>query len=267
MAIQICDTSDILETYLGISAPTSAQEDLMDMIRTGLESSVKKYCRWPITQGTHTSYLPLQPQALGVVVPTAELYYNRPWPTGTRNRLQLPSMYVKSIGSIYENRQAMAGAGSTDFTTSAELLESGKDYFLEKDQGCDYSWSGGVIRMGIAWSSVPGTIKVTYTSGFTESELAGEMNSLRFALIKECADHYIRQMRLRQAFTTGLGAAAGTTDKSGLISRLHIGDFDVSLRDPLANGDEPNDPGSYGLSTRLREFLQNDGFVFCGVGV
>lgn len=261
----IADNDEILTTYLGISSPSQAVQDTLEMIRLGIEASIKKFCRWNIVSATKTAYLPLQPTAMGVYLPSAETCYNRPWPTGTRNRLQLPSMYVSSITSIYEDQSAVGGAGSSDFA-AATLLTAGTDYYLEKDQGSSASWSGGVIRVGTGWSSIPGTIKATYVSGFTESDLQNDQNDLRFAVTKECADHYVRHLRLKSQFVTGIGLGGATPDTSGLISRLHIGDFDVSFRDASAN-DEPNDPGSYGLSERLRNFLQDNGYVYMGVGV
>jgi len=265
MAIQLADSDDILTGYLGISSPSSSVSDLMDMIRTGIEASIKKYCRWSITQATKTSYLPLHPSAMGVFLPSAETSFNRPFLTGTRNRLQLPSVYVSSVTSIYEDQSAVGGAGGSDFA-AATLLTAGTDYYLEKDQGSAASWSGGVIRVGTGWSSIPGTIKATYVSGFTESDLQNDQNDLRFAVIKECADHYVRHLRMKSQYVTGIGLGGATPDTSGLISRLHIGDFDVSFRDATAN-EEPNDPGSYGLSDRMRNFLQDNGLVYMGISV
>ncbi len=261
MAVQIVDPDDVF-SYLGISSPTSTQSDAMEMISTGLESSVKRYCRWQLGEQTLVSYLPLTPLAMGPQVPSAELYFSRPWPTGPRNRLQLPSMYVKSITSIYEDRGAKAGSGSDDFPSST-LLTAGSDYFLEKDSGINYSWSGGVIRVGTSWSSYPGTIKVTFVSGFSDSELSGDQNSLRFALIKECAEHWIRRQRMNQVFVTGIGTGS---DTSGLLSREHLGDYDVSFRNAFATKEE-SDPGSYGLSETLRNFLQDAGYILMNVGV
>lgn len=263
MAIQLACSDEILSTYLGISSPTNLQFDQMDMIRTGIESSIKKYCRWGLTETTYTSYLPLNPNVMGAHVPTAELYSNRYVPGGSRNRLQLPTMYVTSITNIWEDTEALAGYGASDFG-SEELLVAGTDYFLEKDQGSSYSWSGGVIRVGRAWSSIPGTIKATYVSGFTNTDLQGAQNGLRLATIRECADHYVRLKRMQGAFITGVGTGADTT---GLVSRERLGDYEVGFRDPLSESATKDDAGSYGLSMRLRDFLQDAGYVFMGVGV
>ena len=117
MAIQLADSEDVLTLYLGISASSSgfsAKVDEMDMIRSGIESSIKRFCRWNLVQTDLTSYLPLQGQALGIHVLTAEVTLNRSFPTGTRNRLQLPAMCVKSITNIWENLSAVGGAGDDD---------------------------------------------------------------------------------------------------------------------------------------------------------
>ncbi len=261
MAVQICDPADVF-TYLGITSPTAAQNSAMEMICTGLESSVKRFCRWGLVESSLTAYLPLFPMAMGPQVPSAELYYSRPWATGPRNRLQLPSMYVKTITSIYEDRGAQAGSGASDFSSST-LLVAGTDYFLEKDAGSPYSWSGGVIRVGTPWSSYPGTIKAVFVSGFSDSELSNDQNSLRFALIKESAEHWIRRQRMNQAFVVGIGPGS---DTSGLLAREKLGDYEVGFHKALTSK-EDNDPGSYGLSETLREFLQDCGYVMMNVGV
>lgn len=263
MAIQLADTDEILQTFLGISSPTSVQQDQMDLIRTGIESSIKRFCRWQLTEQSKTSFMPLHPNAMGMNVPTAELFSPRYMVTGSRNRLQLPAMYVKSITSVNEDQNAQAGYGSADFGATT-LLTAGENYFLEKDQGSAYSWSGGVIRVGRNWSSIPGTIKIVFVSGFSESELAGEQNALRLATIKECADAYIRLKRMQAAFVTGVD---GGTLNYGLVTKEKLGDWEIGYADPINANSMKDDAGSYGLSQRLRDFLQDEGYVFCGVGV
>lgn len=263
MAIQLADTDEILTTYLGISSPSSAISDQMDMIRTGIESSIKNFCRWQITEATKTSFLPLSPNAMGINVPTAELFSPRYLVTGSRNRLQLPAMYVKTITSINEDQNALAGYGSADFSATT-LLTAGEDYFLEKDQGSAYSMSGGVMRVGRNWSSIPGTIKVVFVSGFSESELAGSQNAIRLATIKECADAYVRLKRMQAAFITGVD---GGTLNYGLVTKEKLGDWEIGYADPMNANSQKDDAGSYGLSQRLRDFLQDAGYVYMGISV
>lgn len=263
MAIQLADTDEILQVYLGISSPTTAQQDQLDLIRTGIESSIKRYCRWQIVEATKTSFLPLSPNAMGMQVPTAELYSPRYLATGSRNRLQLPSMYVKTITSINEDQNALAGYGSSDFSATT-LLTAGSDYFLEKDDGSAYSWSGGVMRVGRNWSSIPGTVKAVFVSGFSESELAGEQNAIRLATIKECADAYVRLKRMQAAFVTGVD---GGTLNYGLVTKEKLGDWEIGYSNPMDSNSLKDDAGSYGLSQRLRDFLQDSGYVYMGVSV
>ncbi len=249
--------SDDVFAYLSI-APTAIQSDAMDVITTGLESAVKRFCRWKICEATLTSYLPLHPTAVGYHIPTAEVGYGIWTTTGGRNRLQLPAMHVKSITSIYEDYGAKAGVGSDDFP-STTLLTAGDDYFLEKDSGSTYSESGGVIRVGCNWSSTPGTIRIVFVAGFSESELSGEFNSIRFALIRECAKAWLARQR-----ENSLASSAGSD--ALILSSEKLGDYTVSFRDPMSRTSQ-SDYGSYGLSEDFRDFLQSSGFVYMGVGV
>lgn len=258
MPIEICKSDDVF-SFMGIT-PTGPESDAMDMIKNGLESSTKKYCRWHITEATKTAYLPLTPTALGKVVPSSEVYNPRPLPTGTRNRLQLPSSHVKSITTIHEDYGARAGA-TGDFP-SGNLLVDGQDYFLEKDEGSAVSESGAVMRVGTNWSSIPGTIKAVFVAGFSESELAGEFNGLRFALLQECVESWFkRQMQIKK-YVTGLGPGS---DTSGLLTREKLGDYEVGFAKSTA--DPKDDAGSYGLSEKFKKFLEDEGYVFCAVGV
>mgnify|MGYP001616369114 CR=1 FL=1 len=232
----------------------------MGMIKNGLESAVKRFCRWNVAEATKTSYLPLIPTALGPVVPSSELYAPFPLVTGTRNRLQLPSSHVKTITSVHEDYGSTGGSG-TDFSSNT-LLTQNSDYFLEKDEGATFSESGGLIRKGTNWSSIPGTIKIVFVSGFSELEFAGDYNGLRFALIEECVQNWIKRQRIIQTYITGLGPGA---DTSGTLIREKLGDYEVgfSKNDP----NPKDDSGSYGLSEKFQTFLQDEGYVYCGVGV
>lgn len=248
--------SDDVFAYLSIT-PSSAQSAAMDVIVDGMSSAIKRYCRWGIVEKTLTSFLPLHPTAVGYHVPTAEVGYGFGAVTSGRNRLQLPAMHVKSLTSINEDGGAKAGFNADDFP-STTLLTAGDDYFLEKDSGSTYSESGGVIRVGQNWSSVPGTIKVVFVAGFSESELAGEQNAIRFATIRECAKAWIARQR-----ENSLVSSAGSD--ALVLSSEKLGDYTVGYRDPMSRTSQ-SDYGSYGLSEDFRDFLQSNGFVFMGIG-
>ena len=252
----LVETDDIF-AYLSIT-PTPAQSDAMEVIKNGMESAVKRFCRWNLTEKTLTSYLPLNPVAVGYHVPTAEVGYGFGAVTSGRNRLQLPAMHVKSITSIYEDYGAKAGFNAEDFP-STTLLTAGDDYFLEKDSGSTYSESGGVIRVGCNWSSVPGTIKVVFVAGFSESELSGEFNGIRYATIRECAKAWIARQR-ENVLVSSDGSDALT------VSRERLGDHDISYHNPNSRANQ-SDYGSYGISEEFQGFLQSNGYVFMSVGV
>lgn len=249
--------SDSVFDYLSIT-PSAIQSDAMDVIVAGMSSAIARYCRWSLVEKTLTSYLPLNPVAVGYHVPTADIGYGFGAVTSGRNRLQLPAMHVKSLVSINEDYGAKAGVGSEDFP-STTLLTAGDDYFLEKDSGATYSESGGVIRVGCNWSSVPGTIKVVFVAGFSESELSGEFNGIRYATIRECARAWITRQR-ENALVSSAGSDAL------IISRERLGDYDIAYHNPNSRANQ-SDYGSYGISEEFQDFLQSNGYVFMSVGV
>ena len=249
--------SDDVFAYLSIT-PSPTQSDAMDVVVSGMSSAIARYCRWNLVEKTLTSYLPLNPVAVGYHVPTAEVGYGFGAVTSGRNRLQLPAMHVKSLTTIHEDQGAKAGFNAEDFP-STTLLTAGDDYFLEKDSGSTYSESGGVIRVGCNWSSVPGTIKVVFVAGFSESELSGEFNGIRYATIKECAKAWIARQR-ENALVSSAGSDAL------ILSREKLGDYEVGYANPLSRTNQ-SDYGSYGISEESQDFLQSNGYVYCGVSV
>lgn len=257
MAVQICESGDVFD-YLSISSPSASASSAMDVIVSGMSSAVRRYCRWPIVQTKMTSFLPLNPTAIGYHVPTAEVGYGIWTTTGSRNRLQLPAIHVTILESISEDYGAKAGSNVSDFQATS-LLVAGSDYFLEKDSGSTYSESGGVIRVGQNWSSIPGTIKVVFVAGFSESELSGEFNSIRYALIRECAKAWIARQR-----ENALASSAGSD--ALILSSEKLGDYSVGFHSPFSRTNQ-SDYGSYGLSEEFQDFLQSNGFTFMSVGV
>lgn len=252
----ICTTAAAL-TYLGISSPDATQTANMDMIRTGLESSLKQFCRWCVVETSGlVYYLPKQGQRHGSQVWQLELDRQ----TQAHDRMQLPQMHVSAVSEVRVDLSARGGVAG--HFASDTILTSGDDYFLEPDGLAGVSSSGGLLRVNGSWPNLPGTVKVTLTAGFSESQLAGEHNILRMGLICECAAHWARRQQMEKLFTTGLGAA----DKTGLLSGFKMGEFEAKYRDPESMTDLSGASGSYAISTELQKLLQDHGYVFEAVG-
>lgn len=247
----LCSNADVF-TFMGITAPTPAQTTLMTMLRTGAEQDVIHFCRWAVVETSMTLYLPRPNVAHGSTVYTSDFSVGG-YPS--RTRLQLPQMYVTAITDIWEDTSAI---GTTGFATDTKLTAN-VNYHLETDDGT-VSWNAGVLRVDNAWSNIPGTIKAQFTCGFSEALLAGGFYDLRLKTIQECADLWISRQRMQQVYVTGLNG-----DTSGTVAREKLGPWEIAYRDPGVSSSAER--GGNSLSERMRSFLQDNGYVYCGVGV
>lgn len=255
MAIKLLDPDDVL-AYLTITSPTPAQSDAMEIITNSVESDVKQFCRWCVTSKTHVDYLPQPGSVLGIPLRSTSRYQNAgSWQGQSfgvargQDRLQLPQMYVTAISEVKEDI-------AFDFGSDT-VLTVGDDYRIEDKGGSGKS--GGVMRVGSYWPSVPLSIKLSYTAGLLEADLAGEHNGLRFRAMRECiAQWFLRQKELA-TYVTGLGG-----DTSGLLREEKLGDYAVKF----AGANDGNKGGPpVGLSQEFKTYLQEAGYVFMGVGV
>lgn len=254
MPADITKNSDIY-LMLGIAAPPTAdQVNLITMIRKGVEAAVRNECHWQITETEFTSYLPEYLKPTSPTVGTANQYSGYalagsfPLFSRGRNRLQLPAPFVKSVDSVYVDSAAKAGINPADFPVTS-LLNPETDYYLEIDNGT-WSQSGGLIRIAQSWPGTSGTIKITFTSGFSAEDLAGDFNDLNLAIISECAAKYIGRQRF---------ANPGT---AGDIKSKKLGDYAVTLHG--VDGDEFSIGG--GLSDKLKDYLNLGGYLFYNIG-
>lgn len=152
------------------------------LIDTGIrvaEQLVKNYLRCNIEQATYTHFLPVRSLDRGGLGQTS---------------LLLPQYPLRSITNIWVDESAMAGEASGAF--SADPLTEGDDYhvqwnsdgfskFARVNRG-NFSYgisrvgiglTGGTVHTNYRWPSIPGSIKVTYTAGWTSDELTGSATS------------------------------------------------------------------------------------------
>lgn len=184
MPTDIVSTSTIT-TLLG-GGFDSADTALLNAIRLRVESFVRQYCRWNITEANYTHFLP----ATG--------------PVG--NRLILPQPFVTDVASVYEDYNAKAGQQSGDFAAGT-LLTVGDDYYLDYDAEDD-SKEGIIVRVNKDWPSRPRTVKVTYTSGLDSDALAGDYAFVVDAVIGETIARY-KYTKDQQGTTGSVGPLIG----------------------------------------------------------
>lgn len=259
MAADIISSDDVF-LILGIESPTDLQMNAMEIIRRGVESGVRSECQWNITEETITCFLPEihKPTAptvgtmnlAPVYSPSAGMYYQ----SRTRNRLQLPSPFVKSVTSVFVDSGAIAGNGPSDFPVSSQL-DPETDYYLEVENsvsgGVSFSKSGGLIRVGQPWPSTGGTVKVTFVSGFDADDLNDSFYELKNAIIIECALKWVARQRIANP------GAAGT------LKSEKLGDYSYTLSD---SADDLKVALGGGISRQLIDFLNVD-YKFLSVAV
>lgn len=259
MPTDIVSTDDCC-LMIGLTEPTDNQYAVVDMIRKGVEAAARNACGWQITEQEFTVFLPRYMTPTGSTVRTANLWQGYSSALAGysnvsrgRNRLQLPSPFVSVIDSVYLDNGAIAGEGAEDFPESS-LLDPETDYYLEVEKtatgGKAFSCSGGLIRVGVSWPSVAGTLKITYTSGFDSDDLDGDFLDLKYAIIQEVAGKWV----LRNSTADG--------GSGGLLKSEKIGDYSVAYETPSAG-----QFSMVGLSESLQDFLVSNGFVFFDVGV
>lgn len=255
MAVKLLDPDDVL-AYLTITTPTSAQSDAMEAITNSVEADVKRFCRWCVTSKIHIDYLPQPGSILGIPLRTTSRFRDSgSWQGQSfgvargQDRLQLPQMYVTVISEVKEDI-------AFDFGSDT-VLTVNDDYRIEDKGGSGKS--GGVMRVGSYWPSVPLSIKLSYTAGFSEADLAGEHNGLRFRAMREAISQWFLRQKELATYVTGLGG-----DTSGLIREEKIGPYEVKFG---GFGDGNKGGPSVGMSPEFKAYLQEAGYVFMGVGV
>lgn len=135
--------------------------------------------------------------------------------------LQLDNGFVRSITDLREDYSAKFGTLGTDFPSDS-ALSSGDDFYLELDRS-GLSKSGRVIRFGRAWSTLPGTVRITYVAGLTKAELDDEWAFVKLALLEEMQEKF---NCLRSRRTSGGGPVR---------KEIYAGDYTVEYDTQVAS--------------------------------
>lgn len=184
----ITDIAEIVAA-LGLTQSLTTQEaGVINQIQGPVERSVKNLIRSNVEQATYTHLLPasnFEPLPVasldyfdvtgGPIVPGYGGYGS-----GGSSKLQLMELPVRSVASVYEDRQAMGGQAPNGFP-STSLLTAGVNYYIDWETA-GLCKNGQLIRRVSRWSTVPRSIKVTYTAGYTQAELDGNANDPSFQI-------------------------------------------------------------------------------------
>ncbi|HWB13403.1 MAG TPA: hypothetical protein VG826_29530 [Pirellulales bacterium] len=179
----IVDLGEII-AYLGKGSTLTTQEKgLANLLWGPVEQSIKDLLRSDVEQATYTHLLPG-----GNVHPTRSNtldYFDltggpltRSWGGGEGNKLQLMELPVRSVASVYEDRQSYGGQRAGAFGAKT-LLTAGVHYYIDWETP-GLSKTGHLVRIVSQWPAMPRTVQVTYTAGYNRAELDGNKNDPAF---------------------------------------------------------------------------------------
>jgi hypothetical protein len=161
-------------SYLGLgsAADDNAIAQLQSIKHTA-ESVIRRYLGCNITRATYTHYLPRgNPFDLRVTGPRLSLDGGSEYRQYTGSDLFLPQYPIRSIDAIYEDADGRFGQVSDAFDADS-LLTAGTDYYWP-EEAAGFGRIGVVRRIDTLWCATPGSIKATYTAGWTQHELHGD---------------------------------------------------------------------------------------------
>lgn len=166
-------TQQMILDALGLSSMNSQAQRAWDWS----ERAVCNYLRWGwICEQSVTEYLPLTQQSPLINDPyyVVDSGYQRAVPANyyDSNILQLRHVPVRSVAELIEDWTGFFGQMSGSFPSSG-TLHQGPDFFLKNEED-GLCWSGQLVRRSFWFPNVPGSIKVTYTAGFTDAELQAQ---------------------------------------------------------------------------------------------
>lgn len=245
MPVDLITPSSVF-AYMGIS-PSADQTAAMTIISNAVTSEVKRFCRWCLTEKTHVEFFPRHGQSHGRGLRSTGRQPGYGSVLGGQDRLQLNQMQVTAISEIKEDTSFVFGSD-----TALALNEQWKPETIDSV----LSKSGGILRIDACWPSLPLSVKASFTAGFTESDLAGDHNGLRFRALRECVTRWYKRQKEINTFVTDSTA-------TGTIRREKLGVYEVENADPFV--DKSGQLSE--LTDDFKEFLQDCGYVFMGVGV
>lgn len=157
---------------------TAAESAVLTIMHSVMEQALKDYIGYDIEQGEHTEFLPAQSSQFAVEGFTGAYEGSEAGALpvfegqGHWRELYIRHRPIRSFTSVHENLSAwdVSGVGGTGDWPAAAVLTEGSEFVADWEEP-GICWSGKLIRNG-AWSRVARTVRVIYTAGLTEEELA-----------------------------------------------------------------------------------------------
>lgn len=174
-------TEATIRIALGLTTTiTDLERAIIQVAHKDAEGKIKSHLKYDPEQRTHTEFFPRRLASTGDIeyrfdVNDAHSRAILEATTGVRKReLQLPNIPLRNIASLYVDENGRFGTGTSAFSSATEQTE-GSDFWPEWDK-TNFCPSGLLIANG-TWPLTPGSVKVTYTGGYSPDELQGTADS------------------------------------------------------------------------------------------
>ena len=229
----ICDLSELLlRLGLGASATETekaiAQEALHDA-----ESDVIRFLRYDPVQRARTVYLPNMDMTRrhakeGIWEVNDNDAYVRYLSEASSDELQLQCLPVRSIGELkidYDGRSGTRAGSFSSSTTKTEGSDFWANYDIVDSLG-NKVCRDGILRSEGLWPDTPGSVKVTYTAGYTDAELHGNDTILNARdIVGAALDEAVR--KVNQIYSRMKRSRVGFV--GGPFASESLGDYSYSL--------------------------------------
>jgi hypothetical protein len=214
-------TSHEVHGFLG----TDTDDPLVSLVHAPIERAINQHVGWEVEQASYTKYYPKTerggdssyfPGGFGGIAKAG----------GTSRILMLDHKYVIPTGlQVWEYSGANFGESASFGADS--LLTSGEHYVLDLDDA-NVSKTGHLKRLGADWPKSRGSVKVTYTAGFTAAELAGRSGNtnasdIKYAVLLAILKAYNQVQAQRKKTATGTAGVITGETIDGYSYRLDPG--------------------------------------------
>lgn len=204
----IVSQADILAAC-GIATASAQESAILGFVHGACERLIRDHVGFTIDQRTFTEYYPtiVNRRVGDALVEGYEAVGNRALPV-ERYRVDervipLNNIPVRSVTSVYENRDAWLTAGGS---FPDDTLVPAGDYKLDCDTA-GLSRTGFLIRHTGPWTRQERCVKVTYVAGYTPTELTDDYPHFRLAVLQAVVANAAQMKMHAAAFRVGKGGA------------------------------------------------------------
>ncbi len=226
---------DISEVLLELGLSSSVTDEERAIVNTAIvraEGSVKRHLRYDPVQRTRTEFYPLQDfdyQARDAiwVAEGGQAVLQRLSGVAT-SELQIRHLPIRSITTLAIDLGANSGTASGAFASDTEKAE-GTDFWPNyegEDSSSNSFCRDGIIRSIGVWPTVPGTVKIVYTAGYSSAELHGQDSTIDASPIMDTVIEEASR-RVRKAFVWAKRTGVGFT--AGPFTSENLGDYSYSI--------------------------------------